>query len=399
MSGERRRVRSHGPDYGLMTAVLVLLIVGLIFVYSSSYVLADLEYGDPNYFIKRQVMFAVLGLIGLVIAMQIDYRYLRRLSPLLMLGALVALGAVLLPGFGVEANGAQRWIQVGSLPPLQPSEFAKLAVLIYMAAWLSSRGDTLRDFSLGVLPFVGMVGLVGALVLAEPDLGTAMMIAIITGTLFFIAGARLVHVIALAGSGVFATLLLIVTGGYRMDRILSFTSAESDPTGVGFQTLQLLVAFGSGGVWGMGLGVSRQKFFYVPGSHTDGVLAIVGEEIGLVGVLVVLGLFLVLFWRGWTIMRRAPDTFGSLLVAGVLAWFAFQLLINVGGVTRLIPLTGIPLPFLSAGGSSLLVSLVAIGLLLSVSRYAVLEAEPERPRGVQRRQAAGAARLASGASR
>ena len=399
MSGERRRVRSHGPDYGLMTAVLVLLIVGLIFVYSSSYVLADLEYGDPNYFIKRQVMFAVLGLMGLVIAMQIDYRYLRRLSPLLMLGALVALGAVLLPGFGVEANGAQRWIQVGSLPPLQPSEFAKLAVLIYMAAWLSSRGDTLRDFSLGVLPFVGMVGLVGALVLAEPDLGTAMMIAIITGTLFFIAGARLVHVIALAGSGVFATLLLIVTGGYRMDRILSFTSAESDPTGVGFQTLQLLVAFGSGGVWGMGLGVSRQKFFYVPGSHTDGVLAIVGEEIGLVGVLVVLGLFLVLFWRGWTIMRRAPDTFGSLLVAGVLAWFAFQLLINVGGVTRLIPLTGIPLPFLSAGGSSLLVSLVAIGLLLSVSRYAVLEAEPERPRGVQRRQAAGAARLASGASR
>ena len=398
MSGERRRVRSHGPDYGLMTAVLVLLIVGLIFVYSSSYVLADLEYGDPNYFIKRQVMFAVLGLIGLVIAMQIDYRYLRRLSPLLMLGALVALGAVLLPGFGVEANGAQRWIQVGSLPPLQPSEFAKLAVLIYMAAWLSSRGDTLRDFSLGVLPFVGMVGLVGALVLAEPDLGTAMMIAIITGTLFFIAGARLVHVIALAGSGVFATLLLIVTGGYRMDRILSFTSAESDPTGVGFQTLQLLVAFGSGGVWGMGLGVSRQKFFYVPGSHTDGVLAIVGEEIGLVGVLVVLGLFLVLFWRGWTIMRRAPDTFGSLLVAGVLAWFAFQLLINVGGVTRLIPLTGIPLPFLSAGGSSLLVSLVAIGLLLSVSRYAVLEAEPERPRGVQRRQAA-SARLASGASR
>jgi cell division protein FtsW len=398
VSGERRRVRSHGPDYGLMTAVLVLLIVGLIFVYSSSYVLADLEYGDPNYFIKRQVMFAVLGLIGLVIAMQIDYRYLRRLSPLLMLGALVALGAVLLPGFGVEANGAQRWIQVGSLPPLQPSEFAKLAVLIYMAAWLSSRGDTLRDFSLGVLPFVGMVGLVGALVLAEPDLGTAMMIAIITGTLFFIAGARLVHVIALAGSGVFATLLLIVTGGYRMDRILSFTSAESDPTGVGFQTLQLLVAFGSGGVWGMGLGVSRQKFFYVPGSHTDGVLAIVGEEIGLVGVLVVLGLFLVLFWRGWTIMRRAPDTFGSLLVAGVLAWFAFQLLINVGGVTRLIPLTGIPLPFLSAGGSSLLVSLVAIGLLLSVSRYAVLEAEPERPRGVQRRQAA-SARLASGASR
>lgn len=388
MSAETRVRRSHAPDYGLLTTVLVLLIVGLIFVYSSSYVMADLEFGDPNHFIKRQFMFAILGLIALVITMQIDYRYLRRLSPLLMLGALLALGAVLVPGVGVESNGALRWIQIGPLPPLQPSEFAKLAVLIYMAAWLASRGEQLHDFSLGVLPFVGMVGLVAALVMLEPDLGTTVMIGIITGTLFFIAGARLVHVLALAGSGVFAATLLILTGGYRMDRILSFTSAESDPTGVGFQTLQLLVAFGSGGVWGLGLGTSRQKFFYVPGSHTDGVLAIIGEEIGFVGVLVVLGLFLVLFWRAWVIMRRAPDLFGSLIAAGVLAWFAFQLLINVGGVTRLIPLTGIPLPFLSAGGSSLLVSLTAIGLLLSVSRYAAFTPEPERPRGVQRRQPA-----------
>lgn len=394
MSRETTRVRAHAPDYGLLTTVLVLLIVGLIFVYSSSYVLADVEFGDPNHFIKRQALFAVLGLIGLVITMQFDYRHLRRLSPLLMLGALVALAAVLVPGVGVESNGALRWIQVGPLPPLQPSEFAKLAVLIYMAAWLASRGDQLRDFSLGVLPFVGMVGLVAALVMLEPDLGTTVMISVITGTLFFIAGARLVHVIALAGSGIFAATLLILTGGYRMDRILSFTSAEEDPTGVGFQTLQLLVAFGSGGVWGLGLGVSRQKFFYVPGSHTDGVLAIIGEEIGFVGILVVLTLFLVLFWRAWLIMRRAPDLFGSLIAAGVLAWFAFQLLLNVGGVTRLIPLTGIPLPFLSAGGSSLLVSLVAVGLLLSVSRYAAFTPEPERPRGVQRRAtvAAGGAR-------
>jgi len=389
--------RRHAPDYGLLTTVLVLLIVGLIFVYSSSYVLAGVEFNDPNYFIKRQLIFAVLGLIGLAAVMQIDYRHLRRLSPLLMLGALVGLGAVLVPGVGVEANGALRWIQVGPLPPVQPSEFAKLAVLIYMAAWLASRGDALHDFSLGVLPFVGMVGLVGALVMLEPDLGTTVMISIITGTLFFIAGARLIHVIALAGSGlVTAALLILVGGGYRLDRILSFTSAESDPTGVGFQPLQLLVAFGSGGVWGLGLGVSRQKFFYVPGSHTDGVLAIIGEEIGFVGVLVVLGLFLVLFWRGWLIMRRAPDTFGSLIAAGVLAWFAFQFLINVGGVTKLIPLTGIPLPFLSAGGSSLFVTLIAVGLLLSVSRYAAYTAEPAEPRGVRRR---GVSTSAVGATR
>ena len=390
-------VRRHGPDYGLLTGALVLLILGLVFVYSSSYVFAELEYGDPNYLIKRQAMFAGLGLVGMLVVMQMDYRHLRRLSPLLMLGALIGLGAVLVPGVGVESNGALRWIQVGPLPPIQPSEFAKLAVLIYMAAWLSSRGEVLQDFSLGVIPFVGMVGFVGALVMLEPDLGTSVMIAIITGTLFFIAGARVVHVLALAGSGVLAASLLILTGGYRMDRILSFTSAESDPTGVGFQTLQLLVAFGSGGVWGMGLGVSRQKFFYIPGSHTDGVMAIVGEELGLIGVLVVLGLFLVLFWRGWVIMRRAAEPFGSLLAAGVLAWFAFQLLINVGGVTRLIPLTGIPLPFLSAGGSSLLVTLLAVGLLLSVSKSAVLTPVPERPRGVQRR-ATGASAAASGSS-
>jgi cell division protein FtsW len=388
-----RTVR-HGPDYGLLTTVLVLVILGLVFVYSSSYVFAGVEYGDPNYFIKRQAMFGALGLVGMLALMQFDYRHLQRLSPLLMLGALIGLGAVLVPGVGVEANGALRWIQMGPLPPVQPSEFAKLAVLIYMAAWLASRGDAVKDFSLGVIPFVGMVGFVGALVMLEPDLGTSVMIAIITGTLFFIAGARVVHVLVLAGSGVLAASLLILTGGYRMQRILSFTSAEEDPTGVGFQTLQLLVAFGSGGVWGMGLGVSRQKFFYIPGSHTDGVLAIVGEELGLVGVLVVLGLFLVLLWRGWMIMRRAADPFGSLLAAGVLAWFAFQLLINVGGVTRLIPLTGIPLPFLSTGGSSLLVTLLAVGILLSVSKSAVFESVPERPRGVRRgaTSAAGGAR-------
>ena len=389
-------VRRHGPDYGLLTGALVLLILGLVFVYSSSYVFAELEYGDPNYFIKRQALFAGLGLVGMLVVMQIDYRHLQQLSPLLMLGALVGLGAVLVPGVGVESNGALRWIQVGPLPPVQPSEFAKLAVLIYMAAWLSSRGEVLQDLSLGVIPFVGMVGFVGALVVMQPDLGTAVMIAVITGTLFFIAGARVVHVLALAGSGVVIAVLLILTGGYRMNRILSFTSAESDPTGVGYQTLQLLVAFGSGGWTGMGLGVSRQKFFYIPSSHTDGVMAIVGEELGLIGVLVVLGLFLVLFWRGWVIMRRAAEPFGSLLAAGVLTWFAFQLLINVGGVTRLIPLTGIPLPLLSAGGSSLLVTLLAVGLLLSVSKSAVLVA-PEHPRGVQRR-AASASPAASGNS-
>jgi len=366
--------RRRAPDYALLAVIAMLLVIGLIAVYSSSYVLGYAQYGDANYFIRRQAIFAGLGVLGLIVAMNLDYRHLRGLSPLLMLVALAALAAVLVPGVGVEANGARRWIQLGSLPPVQPSEFAKLAVLIYLAAWLAAKGAMVKDFSLGVFPFVSMVGIVGALIMLEPDLGTTVMVGLITGTLFFVAGARISHVLALAASGAVMLVVLIAAGGYRMDRILSFTSAESDPSGLGFHTLQLLVAFGSGGIGGLGLGVSRQKFFYIPGSHTDGVLAIVGEELGLIGVLVVLGLFAIFLWRGWLIARRASDQFGSLLAVGVIAWVGFQMVINVGGVTRSMPLTGIPLPFLSYGGSSLAATLTAVGLLLSVSRYASLGA-------------------------
>ena len=206
----------------------------------------------------------------------------------------------------------------------------------------------------------------------------------------------------LGASGLLTALLLITTGGYRMDRILSFTSAEADPEGVGFQTLQLLVAFGSGGVSGLGLGASRQKFFFVPGSHTDGVLAIIGEELGLIGVLVVVALVAMLLWRGLLIARRAADPFGSLLATGIVAWIGFQTLINAGGVTRLIPLTGIPFPFLSSGGSSLTITLIAVGLLLSVSRRAQLgsQAPAEAPRGAAPRpRPRGPARAVPGGAR
>ena len=373
MSAFRRNQSSpnpqHAPDYLLLTSVIVLCVIGLIAVYSSSYALGAAQFKDANYFVKRQGISLVLGLIAMVFFMKFDYHLLMRLSPLIMLFSLVGLAAVLVPGIGHSANGAQRWVDLGPLPPLQPSEFAKLAVLIYLSAWLAAKGELLQDFSLGVLPFVGMVGLVGALIMLEPDMGTALMVAAITGTLFFVAGARLFHVLALGASGLVCLLLLIATGGYRMERIASFTSAEADPSGVGFHTLQLLVAFGSGGFGGLGLGVSRQKFFYVPGSHTDGILAIIGEELGFIGVTMLMMLFLVLLVRGWRIVRDADDQFGSLLAVGSLAWIAFQLLINVGGVTRIIPLTGIPLPLISFGGSALILTLSAIGVLLSVSRY------------------------------
>ena len=373
--------RAHAPDYLLMTAVLVLSVIGLIAIYSSSYALGEREFGDANYFVKRQGLFLAVGIVIMLVAMRFPYRALRGLSPLIMLAAVVSLMAVLL--VGVEANGAQRWIGLpGGLPALQPSEFAKFAVLIYMAAWLSAKGNIIHDVSLGVLPFVGMVGLVGALLMAQPDLGTAIMIGAITGTLFFVAGARLFHVLVLMAAGLFTTLLLILSGGYRMDRITAFLDAESDPMGAGFHALQLLVAFGSGGFTGLGLGVSRQKFFYVPGSHTDGIMAIIGEELGYIGVSVVM---LIVLARIFLIARRADTPFGSLIAMGTFAWIAFQMLINVGGVLRMMPLTGIPLPFVSYGGTALLSMFLAMGVLLAVSRHTVTSSvnEPVEVRGVR----------------
>jgi cell division protein FtsW len=302
--------------------------------------------------------------------MQLDYHWLRAVSPLLMLVAIVTLAAVLVPGLGLERNGAQRWLALGPLPPVQPSEFAKLALIIYVSAWLSGKNTIVRSFSLGFVPFVTMVGIVAGLVLLEPDTGTAAVMVLTTVTLFFIAGASITHMAALMGIGGVAATFLILTAGYRLDRLIAFVRAEDDPTGIGFQTIQSLIALGSGGIGGLGLGASRQKFFYIPSSHTDGVFAVVGEELGFIGAVGVLMLFALLVYRGFRVMLRARDDFGALLATGIICWIAYQALINVGGVSRAIPLTGIPLPFLSYGGSSLAALLAAVGILLSISRYA-----------------------------
>src|SRR2546430_5124983 len=301
--------------------------------------------------------------------MKSDYRRLRVVSPLLMLAAILGLVAVLLPGIGVDRNGAARWIAVGGpIPPLQPSEFAKLALIIYVSAWLAGRGEHVKAFWTGFFPFVVLVGLVAGLVMLEPDLGTTIVIVVTTMTLVFVAGASLTHVAAFAGIGSVVASLLVFTGEYRADRIFAFISAEDDPSGRGFHTLQLLIALGSGGVHGLGLGASRQKFFYVPGAHTDGIFAIIGEELGFIGSAIVIALFAVLIIRGFRVILRARDDFGSLLAVGIVSWIAYQALINVGGITRTLPLTGIPLPFLSYGGAAPLAMLPGGGVLLRLSR-------------------------------
>jgi cell division protein FtsW len=363
--------------------VLALVALGLLIVYSSSFALGLLAFDDANYFVVRQAIWAAIGMALLVTLMRLDYRWLRSISPLLMLAAIVSLMAVLVPGIGLERGGAQRWIALGPLPPIQPSEFAKLALIIYVAAWLAGKGVTIRSFAMGFVPFVTMVGLVAGLILLEPDTGTAAVLVLTTVTLFFVAGASVTHLGALVGIGGVAATMLILTSGYRADRIFAFLSAEDDPSGVGFQTLQLLIALGSGGVGGLGLGASRQKFFYIPGSHTDGVFAVIGEELGFIGAIGVVILFAALVYRGFRVVLGARDDFGALLATGIVSWIAYQALINVGGITRAIPMTGIPMPFLSYGGSALAALLAAIGILLSVSRHAntpVAVEKPDKPR-------------------
>jgi cell division protein FtsW len=347
----------------------MLLVVGLLAVYSASFALGELEFGDTNYFIVRQAAAAVLGLGLLWFFMRMDYHHLYTLSLLMMVLALVGLLAVLVPGIGLEQNGAHRWLSLGPLPPLQPSEFAKLAIIVYIAAWLASRRENIKHFSMGFVPFTLMVGLVASLVVIEPDMGTTVVIVATTCTLFFVAGAPLSHLALLMAGGGFMSWVLIAITDWRVDRITAFISPESDPEGTGFHIIQLLIALGSGGPVGLGWGESRQKFFYVPGSHTDGVFAIIGEELGFVGAVAVIALFAFLVYRGIRTALNAHDLFGAYLAVGILSWIAYQTLINIGGITRSIPMTGIPLPFISYGGSALVATMAGVGILLSVSRY------------------------------
>ncbi|HZU76342.1 MAG TPA: putative lipid II flippase FtsW, partial [Dehalococcoidia bacterium] len=381
MTEQRRAGR---PDFWLIGVTAALVAVGLSAVYSASFALGYADYHNVNYFIVKQAEAAAIGVVLLFACYALPYGWLRGFSPLIMLCSLVALLAVLLPHIGVRSNGASRWIALGPLPPLEPSEFAKLAMVIYIAAWLAAKGDNIKSISLGVLPFCTMVGLVGGLILLEPDMGTAIVITLTTVTMFFVAGASLKHVLMLFVTGIAAGTPLMIQQGYRSSRMIAFLDPEKDPAGKGFHILQLLIALGSGGIKGLGWGASRQKFFYVPGAHTDGIFAIIGEELGFLGCVFVIGLFAIFVWRGLRASYRAArgqDRFASLLALGITCWIGYEAVINIGGITRSIPMTGVPLPLISYGGTAMMATLAAVGLLINVTRFLpAAEAEGRLPR-------------------
>lgn len=354
-------------DYWLLLAVAGLLVVGMLMVYSSTFDYGIRFHDDATYFIRRQLGAMVLGVAAIVLVMQFDYHALRRISvPFL---ALTLLSLVILLFFGDAILGARRGFYQGSY---QPSEVAKLATILYITHWLSSKGDRIKMLTYGLLPFSVITGIVCALIVRQPDLSTAVLIALISFTLFFIAGAdwRQFGLAGLLGGSVF--LFLMFTLPHAVARIDAYTTTLRDPQQATWQVRQVLIALGRGGWFGVGIGESTQKFGPLPLAHTDGVFAILGEELGLVGALFVIALLIVLVWRGVRIARQARDGYGALLALGITCWLAYQALINIAVITAVIPVTGIPLPFISYGGSSLLASLVGIGILLNISRDAAL---------------------------
>ena len=367
-----RRVRIALPrttayDLPLVAIVLALVAIGLAMVYSASGIRALDTLDDPTFFLVQQSVWAAIGIAGMAVAARIDHRRLRGLALPLMAVTVALLVAVLVPGVGTCAGGACRWLRASALAGVQPAEVAKLALIVYVAFWLGPRRG--RVASAGVtLPFVLLVGAVAGLVVAEPDLGTAVVIVVLGLAMYFAAGARAVAFVAIAGLAATTTVALAIAQPYRLQRVLTFLDPWSDPRGAGFQTIQSLYGLALGGPFGEGLGAGKEKFGFLPAPYTDSIFAVIGNELGLFGTLAVIFLFLALAFRGTRIALRSPDPEGALLAICITVWLSFQAWLNMAVVASLVPVTGITLPFISYGGSSLCVALFAVGILLGVGR-------------------------------
>ncbi|MBK9947595.1 MAG: putative lipid II flippase FtsW [Nitrospira sp.] len=356
-----------GMDQVLLCVTVMLTVVGLVMVFSASAVLAGNRYHDSWYYLKRQGVWLVMGLSLLHVLSRVDYVWWKRLSIPLLGGMATLLVMVLIPSLGMTANGARRWLGAGPIS-IQPAEMLKLGVVIYLAAYLTRKEGRIQDFQSGLLPALLVVGLLSGLVLMEPDLGTVVVLGVVTGSLLFVGGARLSHLSILVLCAVPIGLALVLSTDYRRQRLMAFLQPWNDASDTGFQITQSFLAFGSGGLFGVGLGEGKQKLFFLPEAHTDFVLALIGEELGFFGTGVIILLFVLFMIRGFQISTRARIPFGRYLGIGITTLIGVQALTNACVVTGLVPTKGLTLPFVSYGGSSLVVSLAGVGMLLSISR-------------------------------
>ncbi|WP_027632870.1 stage V sporulation protein E [Clostridium hydrogeniformans] len=361
----KKNLPNKKVDFILFSTIMVLLAIGIVMVYSASSYFALHKYGDSMFFFKRQLLWGVLGFVAMVFTMSIDYHKYKKYAFIGLLGCIPLLIAVF---FFPPVNGARRWINLG-IVTFQPSEITKYAVAIFLAASMSNQGEKMKEFKKGVLPYLLISGFFAGLILLEKNMSIATVIMTLTLIVMFVAGSNFKHLVSIV-LGVFipGLLALAFAAPYRRARMLNFLDPWKDAAGNGYQLIQSFYALGSGRILGLGLGASRQKAFYMPEPHNDFIFAIIGEELGLIGCLFVIAMFLIFIWRGITIAQKSKDTYGTLLAVGITSVIAIQAVINIAVVTGSMPVTGVPLPFISSGGTSLVINMIAMGILLNVSR-------------------------------
>jgi cell division protein FtsW len=352
-------------DIKLLFPVLMLVGIGIVMVYSASSALAMNKFGADSYFLKKQSLFALTGIVALVVFRHISYKLFRPLTYVILLFALVLLISVKIPGVGYSAGGAERWIRFSGIS-FQPSEFARFAMIIYLAYSMSKKQEKIEVLSIGFIPHVAVLILFTGLIMIQPDFGSVMILCAVTWIMLFAGGVRITHLLSGLIVIIPPAIYLLQTADYRIKRILSFLDPWKHSSDSGYQVVHSLMAFGSGGIFGSGIGQGYQKLFYLPEPHTDFIFAVIGEELGLLGVLVIVGLYSVIMWRGISIAKKSKDLFGSFVAIGLIAALGLQVCINMGVAMGLLPPKGLALPFLSYGGTSLLVNMACIGILMNI---------------------------------
>jgi cell division protein FtsW len=355
-----------GYDVRLLFPALFLVGIGLVMVYSASSALAHDKFNSDYYFLKKQALFALVGIIVLVIGRHIPYRWYRLLTYPLLAASLAMLVATHFTDYGQGAGGATRWLRIGQFS-FQPSEIARLALVIYLAYSMEKKGPRLKEFSVGFLPHVLVVGVFAGLILLQPDFGSVVILTALSGLMLFIGGVRLIHLLGAAATLIPIGCYFLINSPYRLKRLLGFLDPWQYAADEGYQVIHFLMAFGTGGVFGVGVGNSYQKLFYLPEPHTDFIFSVIGEELGLLGVVFIILLYGLMVWRGVGIAKHAPDPFGTFLAAGLTMCIGLQACINMGVTLGLLPTKGLTLPFLSYGGTSLLVSMASVGILMNIS--------------------------------
>lgn len=365
-------MKKYPVDYNILISVLILVTIGVVMVFSASSANAYYQYHDSFYFLKRQFLWVILGFFAMTFMMNIEYIKLKKYAGILLILSLILLAVVLIPGIGSTRGGGTRWIAIGGLT-LQPSEIAKYTIIFFIARFFDNHPDYAKSFKKGVLPILTLTLLVFFLIMKQPNFSTAGTIFIISIILLFVAGARLSFMMTLFGVGGSAAAIIIVFVSYIRQRVFTFLDPWKDVQEHGYQIVQSLYALGSGGLFGVGLGRSRQKFMYLPVPQNDFIFSIIGEELGLIGTTTILLLFLYLIIRGLRVAAKSPDMFGCLTATGIIGVIGVQTLINIAVVTSSMPATGVSLPFISYGGTSTIIMMAAMGVLLNISRYANLD--------------------------